>query len=169
MQSSTPSGEALDVSPPDEAGGHALGRHADGLRGGGIQGALGKCLGMRDSVAGFEMADNPFCPGRAQFGQQDISSQKMQGALGGEIEAALQAGKDAGEKIVHAAQTLGLGMDEIAPSPNQQPDIEIDLGGGFHRTQIGSHWDLIGDGAGVARIGLVLAADRARLTARPGT
>jgi len=52
-------------------------------------------------------------------------------------------------------------VDEIAAAADQQPDLEIDLGGGFDGAQVGPHAHLIGGGAGVARIGLVLAPDGA--------
>jgi hypothetical protein len=158
-------GERFGSEFADEAGGHVLGRHADGLLGRSGKGTLGKGLDMRDAAAGLEMADDPFGAGGAQFGRRDIG-QQVQRPLGGEVEAALEAGKDGGKQVVHAAQTLGLGIDQIASPAHQQPDLEIDLGGGFDWTQIGSHVDLVGDGAGVARIGLVLAADGA--LSRPG-
>ena len=86
---------------------------------------------------------------------------EMQRAFGLEIEAGFQAGKDADEQVVHACQALGLSLDQIAASADEQPDLEVDLGGGLDRAQIGAGANLVGDGAGVARVGLVLAADGA--------
>jgi len=62
---------------------------------------------------------------------------------------------------VQARQALGLGIDQIAPSSNQQPDLEVELGGGLDRPQIGAGAHLVGDSARIAGVGLVLATDRA--------
>ena len=58
---------------------------------------------------------------------------------------------------MQAAEPLGLRFDEIAPAADQQPDLEVDLGGGLDGAQVGAGAYLIGDGAGIARVGLVLA------------
>jgi hypothetical protein len=86
-------------------------------------------------------------------------------------EAAVQARENADEQVVQAREALGLGIDQIAPSSNQQPDLEVELGGGLDRPQIGASANLVGDGVRIAGVGLVLAATvpwRARLTVRPG-
>jgi hypothetical protein len=92
----------------------------------------------------------------------------VQRPLGVEVEAALQARKNADEQIVQACEALGLGIDQIAPSSNQQPDLKVELGGGFDRPQLGAGANLVGDGACIARVGLVLAADRALTSAIDG-
>ena len=85
----------------------------------------------------------------------------MQWSFGPEVEAGFQAREDADEQIVHARQTLGLRIDEVASPAHQQPDLQIEFGRRLDRAQVGPGADLVGDGPGVARVGLVLAADRA--------
>ena len=47
------------------------------------------------------------------------------------------------------------------PSADQEPDLQIDLGLRFNRTQIRARTYLLGDRAGIARIGLVFPAHAA--------
>ncbi len=69
---------------------------------------------------------------------------------------------------MHARQALGLGLHQIAAATDQQPDLEIDLSCRFDPAQIHPGSDLVGDGAGVTRVGLVLATNRALASAVDG-
>ena len=107
------------------------------------------------------MAHKALLAGGAQLGRGDVAGQQVQRPLGLEVEAGFQAWKDADQQVVHAGQALGLGIDEVAAPADEQPDLEIEFGCRLDRPQVGAGADLVGDGARVARIGLVLAADGA--------
>jgi hypothetical protein len=81
----------------------------------------------------------------------------VQRPLGLVVEAGFQAWKDTNQQVVRAGQALGLGIDQVAPPTDEQPDLEIAFGRRIDRPQVGAGADLVGDGARVARIGLVLA------------
>jgi len=104
------------------------------------------------------VAHEAFLAGSAQLGRGDKAGQQVQRPLGGQIEGALQAGKDADQKIVQTRQALGLPVDQIAAPADQQADLEVEFAGRLDRAQIAAGADLVGDGAGIARVGLVLAA-----------
>jgi len=142
----------------DQPRGHALGRHGDGLLGRGGQGAIDQCLDMGQPPGGLQMAHKALLAGGAQLGRGDVAGQEVQRPLGLEVEAGFQARKDAHQQVVHAGQALGLGIDQVAAPADEQPDLEIEFARRIDRPQVGAGADLVGDGACVTRIGLVLAA-----------
>ena len=154
-------GERLGGKLADQVDRHALGRDGDGLLGGGGKDAVGQGVEVGQAACGPQVAHEARLAGGAQLGRSDELGQQMQRALAGQVEAALEAGEDADQQVVQARQALGLRLDQVAAAADQQPDLEVELGGGLDRAQVGAGADLVGDGAGVARVGLVLAADRA--------
>lgn len=138
-------GERLGGQFADQARSHALGRARDGLLVRSGERAIGEGIDLGQSAGGFEMAHQPLFAGGTQFGRGNVAGQEVQRPLGGKVEAALQARENADEEVVQAREALGLGIDQIAPSSNQQPDLEGDLGGGFDRPQIGAGANLVGD------------------------
>ena len=120
--------------------------------------ALGQDLDLGQAAGGLEVADEVLFAGGAQLGRGDELGQEHERPLGGQVESPLQTWEDADQEVMQPGQTLGLCLDQIAPPPDQQTQLEIELGGRLKRAQVLAHAHLLGDHAGVARIGLVLAA-----------
>ena len=62
---------------------------------------------------------------------------------------------------MQAAKAAGLLVNQVAAASDQETKLEVDLGAGLDRPQVVAGAHLVGDDAGVARVALGLAADRA--------
>ena len=122
---------------------------------------VGKVLDLRQAAGGLQVAHQALLADGAQLGRRDELGQQVQRSFGLEVEAGFQARKDADEQVTHAGQALGLSLHDVAATADEQPDLEVEFGGWLDWAQVRPGSDLVGDGAGVARIGLVLAADSA--------
>ena len=120
-----------------------------------------KASALGRAPAALRWRTSRFLPAARSSGRGDELAEQDERSLGGQVEAAFEAGKDADQEVVQAGQALGLGLDEIATPANQQAELEVDLAGGFDAAQVLADAHLLGDDAGIARIGFVLAADRA--------
>ena len=145
----------------DEARGHALAGTATVCSRAAASAFVGQRLDMGHTAGGLEVADEAPGARGAQLGRRDVAAQEMLRALGGQVEEALQAGEDADEEVVLAAEPLGLGVDQVAAAADEQPQLEVELGGRLDRPQVAADAHLVGDDPRVARVGLVLAAHRA--------
>ena len=130
-----------------------------------VEHAIGKVLDLRQAAGCLQVAHQTFFASGAQLGGCNELGQQVQRPLGLEVEAGFQARKDADKQVSHAGKALGLRLHDVAATADQQPDLEIEFGSRLDLAQVRSGSDLIGDGAGVARVGLVLAADRALTSA----
>ena len=157
--------ERLDGEFADQPRGHALGRDGDGLLSRDGQHAIGKVLDLRQAAGCLQVAHQTFFASGAQLGGCNELGQQVQRSFGLEVEAGFQARKDADKQVSHAGKALGLRLHDVAATADQQPDLEIEFGSRLDLAQVRSGSDLIGNGAGVARVGLVLAADRALTSA----
>jgi hypothetical protein len=78
----------------------------------------------------------------------------------GRVDDALKARVDRGEQITQAADPPRLVCHQLASASDEQPDFDVELGGGLDGTQVAAVADLVGDHRGVTRVALVLAAGR---------
>lgn len=149
-------GQRLDGKLADQACGHALGWNDDGLLGCG-----GERIHVGQAAGCLQVAHQALLASSAQLGMRHVTGKQVKRPLGFKVEAGFQARKDADKQVAHARQALGLRLHQIAAAADQQLDLEIDLGGRLDAAQVrpGSH--LVSNGAGVARVGLILASNRA--------
>ena len=147
-----------------------LGWNGDGLLGGGER-ALGQGLDGRVAAA-REVAHEALRPAARSSAGVTKRISKCSGPLVVRSRVRFQAGEDANQQVVHPGKALGLRLDQVAAPTDQQPDLEVEFGRRLDRAQIVARADLVGDGASVARVGLVLAADGAlagTVDGQPGT
>ncbi len=162
-------GQGLASEFADQACGHALGRDGNGLLGRGGEGALGERLDLWQPAGSLQVAHEAFLAGSAQLGRGDKAGQQVQRPLGGQIEGALQAGKDADQKIVQTRQALGLPVDQIAAPADQQADLEVEFAGRLigRRSLRARTWSaMVRASRGSDLFSPPLVPWRARLTAR---
>ena len=152
-------GERLDGKLAHQTCSHTLSRNRDGLLGGGGECPVGQGLHIGQAARGLQMARDALAASVTQFGRSDELGQQVQRPLGFEIETGLQPRKDADEQVAHARQALGLRLHDVATTADQQADLEVEFSGWLDRSQVRPGPDLVGDGTGIARVGLVLAAD----------
>ena len=153
--------QRLDGEFADQARGHALGGHGDGLLGRDGENAIGQLLDLGQAACCLQVVHQALSAGSAQLARRDELAQQVQWSLGLEVEAGFQAGEDADKQVAHAGQALRLRLHDVATPAGQQPDLKVQLAGGLDRPQVRPGTDLVGDGASVARVGFVLTADGA--------
>lgn len=81
----------------------------------------------------------------------------MQRPFGGEVETALETREDAHEQVMQTRPMLRLRLYKVTAAPDEQPDLGFEFGAWLDRTQIGPGADLLGDSAGIPRVGLAFA------------
>lgn len=152
-------GLCLDGEFTDQAGGHALGWDDDDLLGGDGQDTVGQVFDFWQATGRLQVSHGALLACCAQFGWGDEFGQQVEWPLGFEVEASFQARKDSDKEVAHPGQPLGLCLDDVAAAADQQPDLKVQFGCRLDRTQIGSRANLVGDGAGISRVGLVLTTN----------
>jgi hypothetical protein len=147
-------GKLLDQPRPRSGAGHVEALdfcHGDGV--------FGEGLGRAHAWIGFRQpADDEARLGVAQLVGSGEQAQENEAGLGLHVDAALQRRKEGREQIAQAGETARLIDDDLAPPADEQADVDVDLGLDLHRAQVWAGSRQIGDGRGVTRVGLVLAA-----------
>lgn len=92
----------------------------------------------------------------ADFGRGDIAGQEGERPLAGDVDSALQARMQAAQKPPQAVEAACLLLGQIAAATDLRPERRHRPGVGQDRAQMTGARQ-IGDGAGVAEIGLALA------------
>lgn len=151
-----PTAAGFDGELADEPRGHALAGRGASLLCGCSERSIGEVFDLWQAASRLQMThETLFAGARSSPGVTNLVS-RCNCPLGGEVEAAFHTGKDADEQVAHARHALGLDVNQVTVPADQQPDLDIE----FDCAQIGAGSELVGDRARVARIGLVLAADR---------
>src|SRR5439155_172460 len=110
-------------------------------------------------MAGAEqVADKPASAGAADLSRSHVAAQQDKAGLLRRVDDPLEAGVDGGEQVAKTADATGLVGDELAPAPDQQPQLDVDLACLLDRPQVAAGTYLIGDHPRIPRVALVLVA-----------
>jgi len=140
-----------------DRGGDSFGGQSNALGFGRGEGFMGESVGSLDGAVS-EVVSQALAARTADGGRSLVVAQQGEGALVGQVEAALQGRKEGQERLSEASDGAGLVGDEI-PAAGEK---ELKLGelsfAGCELTELRSHTSLIGDDASVFGVGFGLSA-----------